>query len=258
MTPPLAVVTAAEVFWAEAGGGEAFPRDVRRAVARAQPVAIVLLPALHVAKADAWLRRQGLRVAMDVADRPLRACLVAHAGNGIIFVDGADAEDEQRFSIAHELAHFLLDYQQPRRAVEERLGASALEVLDGHRPARPEERIAGILADVEVRPHVHLMGRFDELNMPGETAWSETAADALAFELLAPWEIVAQQIARPGRTGDRAAVAGILMARFGLPRQPAEQYAARLCPAPSLYADLFRHLKAVELLSPARNIQQDG
>jgi Zn-dependent peptidase ImmA (M78 family) len=39
---------------------------------------------------------------------------MARAGHGFISLDGSDADDERRFSLAHELAHFLLDYQDPR------------------------------------------------------------------------------------------------------------------------------------------------
>jgi hypothetical protein len=137
-TPSLAVVAAAESFWSEAGVEPTYPRAIRRAVARSQPISVVTLSALHVAKAEEWLRRQGIAIDIDVVNRPLRACLVAHAGAGIIFVDGADAENEQRFSIAHELAHFLADYLAPRHAATARLGEDILEVLDGARPARTD------------------------------------------------------------------------------------------------------------------------
>jgi hypothetical protein len=254
MTPPLAVVAAAESFWSDAGVELTFPRDVRRAVARSQPISVVTLSALHVAKAEAWLRRQGMTIAIGVVDRPLRACLVAHAGAGIIFVDGADSENEQRFSLAHELAHFLVDYVAPRSAAVSRLGEGILAVLDGRRPARTDERVVGVLANVTVRPHIHIMGRFDDRGRPEAIECAETTADALARELLAPWDIVSRQVHDLAIAGDRPAISRLLAGRFGLPTILAHRYAALLSPEPEPTSALLRHLRLVELTESGRNI----
>ncbi|HZQ09243.1 MAG TPA: ImmA/IrrE family metallo-endopeptidase [Anaerolineae bacterium] len=32
----------------------------------------------------------------------------------MIFLDGSDPANEQRITVAHEIAHFLVDYQMPR------------------------------------------------------------------------------------------------------------------------------------------------
>jgi hypothetical protein len=258
MTPPLAVTAAAESFWADAGMEPTFPRDVRRAVARCQPISVVMMSALHVVKAEAWLRRQGMAIDMAVDDRPLRACLVAHGGAGIIFVDGADSEDEQRYSIAHELAHFFVDYLAPRHMAVARLGEGSLDVLDGRRPARGDERIVGILTDIQIRPHVHLMARFEDLTMSGDVARSESGADALALELLAPWDDVSQRCDAVGIGGERSAIARLLVDRYGLPRRPAERYAACFCPVSLPSSRLLRYLRHVELGSRPRNTEEDG
>lgn len=257
MSPPLLVVDAAESFWAEARMAVSYPRDIRRAIARSQPIAIVLLPALRVSNVEDWLQRQGRPVPVDVGDRPLRACLVAQADNGIIFVDGADSENEQRFSIAHELAHFLLDYESPRRAAVARHGKEVLEVLDGLRPARDQERIAALLTGVPVRRHVHLMGRHEDLSRAGEINQSETLADALALELLAPWEVLRREIQEAGIGRDRRAIARLLVTHFGLPEGQADRYAAHLSPDAAPSSALLRHLRSVELSPPARNITWD-
>jgi hypothetical protein len=253
MSPPLMVVEAAASFWADAGVGLAFPRDIRRAVARSQPIFIVMLPALYVAKAEAWLRRQGKAIELDVPDRPLQACLVAQGGAGFIFVDGEDSENEQRYSIAHELAHFLLDYLGPRHAAVARLGEGILEVLDGLRPARAEERVIGIITGATVRRHVHLMGRNEDFDSAEDIDRAESIADALALELLAPWEVISRQIVELGINEDRAAISNLLMDHFGLPIMPAARYAASLSPDPAPVSPLLRYLRGVELAKFARN-----
>lgn len=255
MMPPLAIATIAEAFWTESGMAPGYPRDIRRAVTLSQPISIVLVSALHVAGAEAWLRRQGITLEVDVFDRPLRACLVAHAGAGIIFLDGADPEDEQRYSIAHELAHFLVDYLAPRRATVTRLGEGIRDVLDGRRPARTEERIIALLTSVEVRPHVHLMSRSDDLAMSGDIVQSESMADALALELIAPWDDVSQDIVTLGITAEPLSITSLLTKRYGLPVLPAERYSERLCPTSQPTSPLLRHLRRVELAGLPRNTQ---
>jgi hypothetical protein len=220
---PLWVSEAAAGFWAEAGGEEPFPRDLRRPIARALPLAVVLLPRLRVSAVDAWLRRQGVLCDVGVRDRWLRACLVARSGQGIAFIDGTDGADEQRYSLAHELAHFLRDYWLPRRRASQRLGPSVLEVFDGLRPPRPHERIDALLASVPIGFHVHLMERSADGVIPDravETA--EEDADRLAFELLAPAARLGD-----GET-DAVALANELRATYGLPEAAAQRYAALL------------------------------
>src|SRR5687768_8715179 len=83
-------------------------------------------PGLGVGVVCDWLCRAGVACAVGARDRPLRACLVAAGGAGFAFVDADGPEDERRFSLAHELAHFLRDYWQPRRAAQRRLGPAVL------------------------------------------------------------------------------------------------------------------------------------
>ncbi|MFN8557423.1 MAG: ImmA/IrrE family metallo-endopeptidase [Dehalococcoidia bacterium] len=57
----------------------------------------------------------------------------------MIIVDSSDAPDEVRFTVAHEAAHFLLDYEQPRARAVAALGAGALaarSTATGRPPSR--------------------------------------------------------------------------------------------------------------------------
>lgn len=253
------VAEAANAFWHEADLPVAFPRDLRRAIALTLPVSIVLLSELQVAEVQAWLQRQGRIVDMTVNNRPLRACLIAHSGTGFIFVDGGDQESEQRFSIAHELAHFLLDYLAPRQEAVARLGGEILEVLDGVRPARVEERAVALLTGVPARTHVHLLGRAEEEAAAEAIDFAESRADALALELLAPWADVSRLIAELGINGERGAIVRLLSDRYGLPLVPARRYAARFSPRRQSESALLRHLRNVPRTSvPASRFGPSG
>jgi hypothetical protein len=211
-------------FWSAAGPPPPFPRDLSAAATAALPLRVVALPTLTLAGVRDQLARNGLPCPTDEPDRPLRACLVTRAGVGLVFLDDDDPPAERRFSLAHEVAHFLRDYDAVRRAAAARLGPEVLAVFDGKRPATPAERIHAVFRGVPVAAHVHLLRR-DDAGRPLSDAErrSEADADRLAFELLAPAELFP-------KPNDPTAVRSRLVDEFGLPPTAAAAYAAILCP----------------------------
>ncbi len=232
MNVPAWVTELVRSFWSEAGSREPFPRVLRRAILRALPVSIVLLQRLRLDGVRAWLHENGIPCPCSERDRPLRACLAACRGHGLIFLDGTEGEDEQRFSLAHELAHFLRHYWHPRRRACRGLGAQVAEVLDGQRPPTEQERLHALLKNVPLGFHLHLMRRGPRLEVENPTvALVEEEADLVAYELLAP---VADVLARTGAVqGDagRDRVLEVLQADFGLPQGQAADYCRLLLPA---------------------------
>ena len=243
MSTPLWVGETAEMFWTAAGELEPFPRDLRIPIANSLPLAVVSMPALRLTGVDLWMRKQGVICGIGVGDRRLRACLVARYGQGIIFLDGSDPEDEQRFSVAHELAHFLRDYLALRRLASERLGEEVLEVLDGDRPPRHEERVHALLARVQIGFHVHLMNRSPEGNIVSDAIEeAERGADRLALELLAPSAEVLREARQCPPERRREALIRPLVEVYGLPDTLAAYYALLLTPKPAKGASFVRRL----------------
>src|SRR5487761_1402691 len=145
-------------FWRRSGEADGFPRDLEPAIAYALPPAITILPTLWSDDLQRWLGERGLPG--DVGpQRRLHACLIAARGNGSILLDGRDQPDHRRFSLAHEVGHFLLHYWEPRQRLLQSLGGDVLPVLDGERPPTGEERVQAVLAGLALRTDLHLMER---------------------------------------------------------------------------------------------------
>lgn len=161
----------------------ALPLDVRK-VAR-----------LKVSNVEAIARKVGLPYRLVGGDRRLCGCLLAYNGSGLIFVDAADSESERRFTLAHELAHFLLDYQAPRKRALDILGESIRPVLDGLRPATVEERVHAILDDAPLGVLSHLMERPSGGVLSSAVLSIESRADRMALELLAPAAALSEEVA---------------------------------------------------------------
>jgi hypothetical protein len=181
--------TLAREFWAGTGLDETFPRKIEQAIAFKLPLALVGLSPLSVAAIGHWLQRRAIATRLPDDRRDLCGCLVAFGGRGFIFIRDADSPEEQRLTLAHETAHFLIDYLWPRQQVLHELGEGVAAVLDGLRPATPAERAAAILSRLRLGPHIHVLprrGRDEDSDMA--VAHAEDRADRLALELVAPQE----------------------------------------------------------------------
>jgi IrrE N-terminal-like domain len=218
----------AAAFWKEVGKLEPFPRTLSRAIHQTLPLRVRYLPGLRLAEVRDRLQRDGISLPDDAVDRLLRACLTARYGHGFIFIDQNDPEDEQRFSLAHELAHFLRDYWQPRHRACHRLGEHVLEVFDGKRPPTTAERINALLAHVPIGFHVHLLERDGQDRLVDRAvARAEDEADLLAYELLAPAAAVsATMVAQE----EHAVLVRVLQEKYRLPAAQARAYSQHLLP----------------------------
>jgi hypothetical protein len=217
------VLLLAEQFWHRLGGPYPIPRDIERAAMLAYPVAVVKLPRLTVEVITSWLRARGAPVTVPLCDGEMSGCVVAHRGCAVIFVAGTDPTDEQRATIAHELAHFIRHYLGLRERAVRALGHRILEVLDGDRLPTFAERARSVLRDVPVGVHVHMLARDDRR---GVIARVEREADELALELVAPHDVAADYLGGANASGGSARERRRALARyFGLPSQWFAPYA---------------------------------
>jgi hypothetical protein len=213
---------AVDRFWGEEGEPSTFPRDLLLPTLMNLPVAIIEIDTLTVSSLERWFERHNLPSAFaGVADRPLRGCLVAYAGVGVLFVDRSDDAEQRRLTLAHEAGHFIVDYVLPREDVARRR-PELLEVLDGEREPTDAERFDALLADLPIGFQAHLLERdVHGGHLSSTNADVEDHAERLALELLAPLQAVLHEIVL---SHDRDPLA-LLRGRFGLPAGAARRYA---------------------------------
>lgn len=229
MSMPLWAIETAEEFWAGVGSEATIPRELQSPLQLMLPLGVVFIPSLTMMRLNAWLRQWDIVCSLHGPDRALRACLICRAGRGLIFIDKDDNEAERRYSLAHELAHYLREQWQPRRRAVAALGQQVLDVLDGDRLPRLEETVRSVLAQVPIGLQIHLMERTPEGDYANRAIRrAEREADLLAFEILAPSDAVLSTLEAVS-AGERLATARrILTDTFGLPPHPAAAYARLL------------------------------
>lgn len=229
--PPPSPETVAQTFWVGTGLADRFPRDIERASVLQLPLALVKLPQLTTQSIGQWLQQRRLLMPLarlrrhrayplPLDRRDLLGSLVAYRGYGIIFVCGAADPAEQRLTVAHEVAHFLVDYLLPRQQLIQALGEHITEVLDGRRRATPAERAAAILSHLRLGAHTHLLPRpSHNEDAQWRVAAAEDRAERLARELVAPQACIRALLRDLTRRApvDAEDLRAALAAYFGLP-----------------------------------------
>ncbi len=222
---------AVAMFWQGCGEVEAFPRRLERAVALALPVCVIKLSHLRLSVVENWLARRGVSFQFNCRSRTVRGCLVAFGGQGLIFVDGTDSEDEQRFTLAHEVAHFITDYWLARENALKKYGLGIAEVFDGLRRPTVAERVHAVLAGTPIGVYTNLMEREEADSAFNSAVWEiEDRADRIALALLAPPEevLTLADITAAQFNERHAAIIHLLRQHFGLPNSIAAAYGRSL------------------------------
>jgi hypothetical protein len=224
----------AEDFWKHLLQYRTFPVEIERAIAFSNlPLHIDLIPGLDIDHVNQWIRAHRFPARIDKDNCALHGFLLARGGNGVIFVNGTDKLEERRFTIAHELAHFLLDYHLPRINYLKLYGDSILEILDGKRLPTIEERLAFVVSELPAPFFVHALDNSDITAYERSQVWStEWRTDALAFEILAPFHIVISKLKKQNSEKRFEPIfrqaSSLLVTDFGLPSTLASSYAKHL------------------------------
>jgi hypothetical protein len=209
-----------ETFWNQSQPVGDYPRDLDLPILLNLPLGIIEIADLSVEHLNEWLGHFDIETLHGVQDRPLRGCVIAFSGAGLIMVDAADSPSERRETLAHEAGHFIKDYLFQRRHIEGS-APELLDVIDGLRTATESDRLQAVLARVQLGMHVTLMERTSGGGfVSDESDLSEEDAARVAWEILAP----ANEVKTAMKAARSADIKAVLHSQFGLSQMVANEY----------------------------------
>lgn len=211
-------------------------RNIFEAAKLVLPVEIVFISDLNLLKVKQWLTGKDLWDLIgnqEVNDRVMHGLILPLRGSALIFINADEPEREQRFTIAHEVAHFLLDHELPRQRAITQLGNGIREVLDGNLAPQLSEEVIAVIRGIELRQPVHPIEKDGDGSFRSWATFNaEKDADRLARELLAPRrEVISYTLAGNQKPSYKAFVEKCsehLEQYYLLPTPAAYEYAAKL------------------------------
>lgn len=222
----------ADWFWKRAGGRGGFPADIGYAAMSALEVYVEEVAGLTTGAVDRRTVSIGSATPGSIGERALHGCLLVGRNGAAIFVEKNDGKLEKRFTIAHEVAHFILEIQRFQERAARKLGPDFIDVLQGIREATPAERVDAWLHNVRADTFVHFMDRTPSGGYGCvRIRDAECNADDLAVEILAPRLELTDALSSLGRTGFSESInmaQRIAVQRFGLPATISQWYATRV------------------------------
>lgn len=178
-------------FWVDSGLKMECPRPIEDAVIRNLPISIVKMKVLTYQSLSQWFAERNLVGILPHFSESLLGGIFAFKGNALLFVDAKLPSYEMRYTVAHEVGHFLFDYHYKRQKAKATVGDSAEEILDGTRRASLGERVDAILLGIDLKPYYHLLSDQNCISISrGQIETAEDNADFLADELIAPEDII--------------------------------------------------------------------
>ncbi len=216
-------------FWKRAGGRFDYPADIAYAVTCALDVYVDEVAGLTPVSAAAHVGRKGLWLLDGVDERSLHGCVIVGRSGAAILVEKSDDEAEKRFTIAHEVSHYILEVKRRHERAADRMGREFADTLYGLREATPTERIDAWLNNTRSEAFAHFMDRADTGGYGcARTQEAECLADDLALEILAPHSELTAAVSSMEFSESLKVARRVSERRFGLPEGIAERYASRI------------------------------
>lgn len=175
---------------------------------------------------EAWLNRSQIKVHLPMPDQALYGFLYVQNEMVIIFLEADADPKERKFTLAHELAHYLLEYVWPQQQAIRVLGQGAASLFSKRRLPDLKERVWGTLHDLPLYPRKDLLSN-KQMDAAGRLALAaaENNADMLAFELMAPFELLRSCEQQGNHRATFMYIHNLLQTVFDFPPTQAQIYA---------------------------------
>lgn len=216
-------------FWKRAGGRFDYPADIAYAATCALDVYVDEVAGLTPVSAAAHIGREELCPLGGADERSLHGCVIVSRSGAAVLVEKCDDEAEKRFTIAHEVSHYIVEVKQRHERAADRMGRDFADTLYGLREPTLTELIDAWLNNTRSEAFAHFMDR-----TPGggygcsRTLEAECLADDLALEILAPRSEITAVISSMGLSESLKVARRVAERRFGLPNDIADRYAGRV------------------------------
>jgi hypothetical protein len=171
----------AAAFWKPIPERNYFPRDLEQYLPLHYQASIETLPGLTVQRVHEWLSAKGIASTNPSNKRRLDGSIIAQKGHAILFIDAALSLDARRMIVAHETAHYWIDYELPRRRMKLRYGNGGMQALDQERAPEIVEILMATAMGAPIQAFYHY--QFKEHKQETEV---EQRANTLACLLIAP------------------------------------------------------------------------
>lgn len=190
----------AKAFWKASLLEIKFPISttlLEQAILLTEPIAVIKLNKLNLLEISKYFTARGNSISCPLDNKELYGFILSHNGYTYIFLNGTESVQEQRFTLAHEFAHYLSDYKLPRQSIIEKCGVSIIEALNNKRHFTTEEKLLALVQGYSLKAFTYLLdasatSAFERLHV-----WkAENKADELAMEILAPYTHILQDINR--------------------------------------------------------------
>jgi Zn-dependent peptidase ImmA (M78 family) len=199
-------------------------------ISETYPIAVHQMEGLDIRKVARAVEQLGGSIETNVLDQyvALAGFLYAHRGGGLIFIERGDTEERRKFTLAHELGHFINEYYEPVYLKYE--ASNTLPLFSEDRTEQTQQVVAARCspADIHGEAEPIIRGTVDmsvrelveRLHREQRSRFSEIRANLFAAELLMPME----ECARVEHENEGASVGELIAAlikRFGVSRSAA-------------------------------------
>ena len=215
----------AREFWATTHAEFRYNYDIVKVVESSLNVQLIRMPQLSPKNITSWLSDHDMNIPLENNERNLHGALIIQNGAVLMFIDTTENDTRQRYTLAHQVSHFLLDYQMPKERTIMTLGKEIAGVLKGNAEASVEQLVQSAFNGMTDKVYTLFIEK-------DEAIPSENPADSLALELLAPrYQIIHETAAKSillSYAPFKRKCRELLIGKYRIPSEIAHKYASDL------------------------------